>query len=125
MKELDFVRGYPAEWRRQVGEYLRGERQVFEVRVVFRGGTEFQRAVWGEMMRIPYGEVRSYRELAEGLGRPRAYRAVANACGKNPFPIVVPCHRVVGSNGIGGFSLGLDLKRFLLGLEGVTGLRGL
>lgn len=85
-------------------------------------GTPFQQAVWEVIAAIPYGEVMSYKEIAETLGKPRAYRAVANACGRNPLPIVVPCHRVVGSgsNGtytLGGYSSGLDRKRFLMDLE--------
>ncbi len=78
-------------------------------------GTDFQRQVWQAITEIPAGETKTYGELARAVGRPRAYRAVANACGKNPLPIFIPCHRVVAANGeIGGFSAGLPWKRLLL-----------
>ena len=84
-------------------------------------GTPFQMDVWKEMLRIPAGSTRSYGEMAKQIGRPKAYRAVANACGSNPVPIVVPCHRVVASEGaLGGYGLGLDRKISLLAVEGVT-----
>ena len=68
--------------------------------------TDFQRLVWREIEKIPYGETRSYRDIAISIGRPKSYRAVANACGKNPLPIIRPCHRVICSNGeIGGYSI--------------------
>jgi methylated-DNA-[protein]-cysteine S-methyltransferase len=83
-------------------------------------GTEFQREVWAELSRIPYGETISYGELARRVGRPRGPRAVGQANGKNPIAIIVPCHRVVAGNGIGGYGGGLPMKRALLMLEGVT-----
>ena len=82
--------------------------------------TDFQRLVWTEIEKIPYGETRSYRDIAIRIGRPRSYRAVANACGKNPLPIIRPCHRVICSNGeIGGYSIngGVTLKKALLKCE--------
>ena len=82
--------------------------------------TDFQRLVWKEIEKIPYGETRSYRDIAIRIGRPRSYRAVANACGKNPLPIIRPCHRVICSNGeIGGYSTngGTALKKALLKCE--------
>ena len=82
--------------------------------------TDFQRLVWKEIEKIPYGETRSYRDIAIRIGRPRSYRAVANACGKNPLPIIRPCHRVICSNGeIGGYSIngGTTLKKALLKCE--------
>ncbi len=100
--------------------YFAGKKVEFDYPLDVGGYTQFERAVWGAMSEIPYGETRSYRWLAQRIGKPRACRAVGNACGKNPLPIVQPCHRVVGSNGrLGGFSGGLDLKRHLLRLEGV------
>ena len=78
--------------------------------------TDFQRLVWREIEKIPYGETRSYRDIAIRIGRPKSYRAVANACGKNPLPIIRPCHRVICSNGeIGGYSIngGAALKKAL------------
>jgi O-6-methylguanine DNA methyltransferase len=83
-------------------------------------GTPFERRVWTEIKNIPFGETRSYAELAKRIGRPKAFRAVANACGKNPLPIIIPCHRVIASDGgIGGFTGGLALKRRLLALENI------
>lgn len=82
--------------------------------------TDFQRLVWREIEKIPYGETRSYRDIAIRIGRPKSYRAVANACGKNPLPIIRPCHRVICSNGeIGGYSIngGVTLKKALLKCE--------
>lgn len=84
-------------------------------------GTPFQMDVWKEMLRIPAGRTRSYGDVAKRIGRPKAFRAVANACGANPVAIVVPCHRVIASEGaLGGYGLGLDRKISLLGVEGVS-----
>jgi AraC family transcriptional regulator, regulatory protein of adaptative response / methylated-DNA-[protein]-cysteine methyltransferase len=84
-------------------------------------GTPFQMDVWKEMLRIPAGSTRSYADVAKRIGRPKAFRAVANACGANPVAIVVPCHRVVASAGqLGGYGLGLDRKIAILAAEGVT-----
>ncbi len=81
-------------------------------------GTEFQVTVWTAISAIPYGETKSYSELAEEIGMPTAYRAVANACGANPVPLIIPCHRVVGKNGnLGGYGPGVNKKKFLLELE--------
>ena len=86
-------------------------------------GTEFQVKVWRAIAKIPKGEVRTYKQLARIIKKPKAIRAVANACGKNPYPIKIPCHRVVGSNGyLGGYSVkgGIKQKKSLLRKEGVT-----
>ncbi len=80
-------------------------------------GTEFQRAVWRALTEIPRGETRTYTEIAAAIGRPRAVRAVGSACGANPIPLLIPCHRVVGANGLGGFSGGLEWKKRLLAAE--------
>lgn len=81
-------------------------------------GTDFQRRVWTAIKAIPYGETRTYNEIAELIGKPRAYRAVANACGANPVPLIVPCHRVVRKDGgLGGYGLGIERKRYLLEME--------
>lgn len=81
-------------------------------------GTEFQRRVWAAILTIPYGETRSYNEVAEMVGNPKAYRAVANACASNPVPLIVPCHRVLRKNGdMGGYALGLHRKKYLLDME--------
>ncbi|MCI5050272.1 MAG: methylated-DNA--[protein]-cysteine S-methyltransferase [Rickettsiales bacterium] len=84
-------------------------------------GTELQRAVWDELLRIPYGETITYSELAKRVGKPTAVRAVASACGKNPMPLLIPCHRVVAKDGtLGGFTWGLPVKEQLLRQEGVV-----
>ena len=96
-------------------DYFEGQRLNLPVDVE---GTEFQRRVWAVLRTIPYGETRSYNEVAEMIGMPRAYRAVANACAANPVPLVVPCHRVVRKNGgLGGYGLGIERKEFLLKME--------
>jgi methylated-DNA-[protein]-cysteine S-methyltransferase len=98
-------------------EYFRGERRTFDLPLAPRG-TEFQMDVWRALQRIPYGETRSYSGIAREIGRPAAVRAVGAANGANPIPIVIPCHRVVGSNGsLTGFGGGIETKRWLLALE--------
>ncbi|HSH93691.1 MAG TPA: methylated-DNA--[protein]-cysteine S-methyltransferase [Roseimicrobium sp.] len=88
-------------------------------------GSEFQQEVWLAMLEIPMGQTRSYGELAKKIGRPKAVRALGGACGANPIPVLIPCHRVLAAQGsIGGFSGGLDWKRLLLGREGVL-LKGM
>ena len=102
---------------RQLGEYLEGKRTAFELALDLRG-TDFQRAVWSALLRIPYGETRSYGEIAREIGRPHAVRAVGTANGSNPVALVVPCHRVIAAQGkLGGYGGGLDLKRRLLAME--------
>jgi len=101
----------------QLREYFRGERASFDLSLDVRG-TPFQLTVWWAVETIPYGETRSYKWVAERVGRPRAVRAVGRALAANPVPIIIPCHRVVRSDGgLGGFSLGLRVKKFLLDLE--------
>ena len=101
----------------QLGEYFRGERREFDLALDLEG-TEFQRLVWGELARIPFGETRSYGAVAGEVGRPAASRAVGAATGRNPAPVIVPCHRVVGASGsLTGFAGGLDRKRALLAHE--------
>jgi O-6-methylguanine DNA methyltransferase len=103
----------------ELDAYFSGRLQRFRSGVDFAGrGTGFQRRVWEELRRIPHGSTLTYGELAARLGVPRAARAVGQANGRNPIPIVVPCHRVVAANGrLGGFTGGVDIKEFLLGLE--------
>jgi methylated-DNA-[protein]-cysteine S-methyltransferase len=103
----------------QLEEYFAGERTEFDVPMEL-DGTAFQKEVWRELSRIPYGKTISYGELARRAGRPTGPRAVGQANGKNPIPIIVPCHRVLASNGIGGYGGGLPMKRTLLAVEGVT-----
>lgn len=101
----------------QISEYLAGKRKDFSIPLHLEG-TEFRIKVWTEMRRIPYGETITYKELARRIGSPDACRAVANACGANPFPILIPCHRVVASGGkSGGYTGGLDIKLTLLEIE--------
>ncbi len=100
--------------------YFRTGRARFRTRVDLSAGSEFDRSVWRALRRIPAGRVRTYGEVAREIGRRLAARAVGGACGRNPVAIVVPCHRVVASNGLGGFGAGLEVKRRLLGLEGVS-----
>lgn len=98
----------------QLDEYFKGERQSFDLKLSLNG-TEFQRKVWDELIKIPYGERVTYRDIAEKLGNPDAVRAVGNANGKNPISIIVPCHRVIGSNGkLTGYAGGIDRKDWLL-----------
>ena len=105
----------------QLSGYFAGQRRHFELPLAARG-TPFQQSVWRALADIPYGELRSYRDIARTIGNPAAVRAVGAANGRNPLPIVVPCHRVIGSNGtLTGFAAGLEVKRFLLDLEGAAG----
>ncbi len=104
----------------QLEEYLRGRRTTFDVPFGEVPATDFQRQVWRVLMTLPYGTVATYARVAELAGRPRAARAVGNANHANPWPVIVPCHRVVASTGLGGYGGGEDVKRFLLALEGVT-----
>lgn len=101
----------------QIIEYFRGERKSFHFDIDFHG-TAFQQKVWKELLNIPYGETKSYKEMAQAIFAPKAVRAIGGAVNKNPIPIVVPCHRVIGSNGsLVGYNGGLDKKEKLLVLE--------
>ena len=101
---------------RELAEYFSGTRREFSIRLAPRG-TIFQQQVWAALCRIPYGEARTYGEIAQMIGNPGAVRAVGGACHANPVPIVIPCHRVIAANGPGGFGAGLETKRRLLALE--------
>ncbi|MBC7660965.1 MAG: methylated-DNA--[protein]-cysteine S-methyltransferase [Chitinophagaceae bacterium] len=106
---------------RELREYFAGNRRAFEVPIDLQTGTSFQREAWDMLQRIPFGETLSYGEQARAMGRPKAFRAVGGANGKNPLPVIIPCHRVVNSLGkLHGFSGGLDVKRYLLKVEGVN-----
>ena len=95
--------------------YLKGGKITLPFDV---GGTDFQRRVWSAILAIPYGQTRTYDDIARSIGMPKAYRAVANACGANPVPLVIPCHRVIRKDGkIGGYGLGVEKKKFLLEME--------
>jgi methylated-DNA-[protein]-cysteine S-methyltransferase len=103
----------------QLGEYFKGKRTSFSVPLAAQG-TQFQHQVWSALQAIPFGELRSYRDIADSIGNHKAVRAVGAANGRNPIPIIVPCHRVIGSNGtLTGFAGGLPAKQQLLALEGV------
>ena len=101
----------------QLNEYFQGKRIQFDIPLDVPG-TPFQKAVWQELLRIPYGKTLSYSEVARRIGRDKAVRAVGTANGRNPISIIVPCHRVISSDGsLGGYSGGLDIKAKLLDLE--------
>ena len=107
------------EARRQLLDYLAGSRNTFDVPLDLSRGTSFQRKVWRTLQRVPYGKLRSYQWIAARVGGRHYARAVGNAVGANPLPIVVPCHRIVAHDAsLGGFSGGLSMKRKLLSLEG-------
>ncbi|ETK39995.1 MAG: cysteine methyltransferase [Pseudomonadales bacterium RIFCSPLOWO2_12_60_38] len=108
------------ETERQLKEYFAGTRNQFELELDF-AGTDFQKQVWQALLTIPFGETRSYSQIAEQIGNPKAVRAVGAANGRNPISIIAPCHRVVGaSGGLTGFAGGLEAKQYLLTLEDRT-----
>ena len=108
------------ETERQLKEYFAGQRKAFTLKLDLEG-TDFQRKVWNALLTIPFGETRSYGQIAKQIGSPRAVRAVGAANGRNPVSIIAPCHRVIGSTGaLTGFGGGLDCKARLLALEGAN-----
>jgi len=111
----------PAEFLQELHQYFEGKITQFKTPIVFLKGTPFQKTVWKNLLKIPYGQTRSYRWLAEKSARPKAFRAAGSANGKNAIPIVIPCHRVINSNkALGGYSSGLERKKALLKLEGIS-----
>ena len=105
------------ETQKQLNEYFSGQRQVFDLPLDFEG-TEFQEKVWQALLTIPFGETRSYKQIAEQIGNPKSVRAVGAANGKNPISIIAPCHRVIGASGkLVGFAGGLENKDILLKIE--------
>ena len=100
----------------ELAQYFSKKRNSFTFKIKI-GGTDFQKSVFNNMKTIKYGKVLTYKELAAKIGKPKAYRAVGSACGANRIPIVIPCHRVVSSTGLGGFGGGIRRKKFLLSLE--------
>jgi methylated-DNA-[protein]-cysteine S-methyltransferase len=106
------------ETSRQLEAYFSGKLKSFDIKLAPEG-TEFQKSVWNALCEIPYGETRTYKEIAVSIGNPKAYRAVGLANNRNPIAIIVPCHRVIGADGkLTGYASGLDIKEFLLRLEG-------
>jgi len=107
----------------QLKRYLKGDLKRFDCKLDFKG-TPFQEKVWSALVRIPYGQTRSYKEIARVIGHPKAFRAVGNANGRNSIPLIIPCHRVIESNGgLGGFGHGIKVKRWLLDFEKAHGVR--
>lgn len=103
--------------RRELDQYFAGKLRTFTVKVAPEG-TEFQRKVWAALQTIPYGQTRSYAQQAQAIGAPKATRAVGAANGRNPIPVIIPCHRVIGANGsLTGFGGGMERKQILLELE--------
>lgn len=109
--------------KKELSEYFARDRKDFTFRTAFIEGTEFEQEVWKSLKEIPYGETRTYKWIADRIGKPLASRAVGNALGKNPIPIAFPCHRIIESDGsIGGYTPGVDIKRRLLEIEYYTRL---
>lgn len=107
--------------RKELWQYFEGQRTHFSDFVLAPCGTPFQQAVWHQLAQIPYGETRTYQQIAAAIGKPNAVRAVGNACNQNPLAILLPCHRILGANGtLTGYAGGLDAKETLLRTEGVT-----
>ena len=109
--------GYFAEVVKQLDEYFAGKITKFELNI-YPKGTDFQKKVWVELLKIPYGKTKSYQEIAEAIGNTNAQRAVGSACNKNPILLIIPCHRVISKTGkLTGFACGIDRKEQLLKLE--------
>lgn len=105
-------------FRGELKKYFSGSKIHFRQKTTFLTGTEFEKKVWAALKKIPFGETRSYKWIAEQIGNPGAARAAGRALSKNPVPIVIPCHRVIASDGsIGGYALGVDMKKHLLEME--------
>lgn len=116
-EQIEEVNENDYDFHHEIIEYLNGERKTFNLNIDLKG-TDFQRKVWNELLNIPYGEVYTYKQLAERVGNEKASRAVGSALNKNPIAVIVPCHRVIGSNNkLVGFAGGLDLKEKLISLE--------
>jgi len=119
-ERFDILEGNSCDEIPSILENYSSTSSLANLRPVFLWGTEFQMAVWNQLQKIKWGETITYRQLAESIGRPNSARAVGQAVGANPIPIVVPCHRIVGARGVGGYSGGIEIKRKLLALEGAT-----
>ena len=129
IKKIELANEFPGKsekdevfhlFKNQILEYLSGTRKNFDhIDLLDLGGTDFQKSVWKALLEIPYGQTSSYKQIANLIGNPKAMRAVGTACGNNPFLIIIPCHRIVKSDGsLGGFAYGSEVKKKLLKLEG-------
>ena len=129
IKKIELANEFPGKsekdevfhlFKNQILEYLSGTRKNFDhIELLDLGGTDFQKSVWKALLEIPYGQTSSYKQIANLIGNPKAVRAVGTACGNNPFLIIIPCHRIVKSDGsLGGFAYGSEVKKKLLKLEG-------
>ena len=108
----------PPLLEKELKEYFENGREEFTQKIAFRKGTAFEKAVWEALREIAYGETRTYKWLAETIGKPKASRAVGQSLSRNPIPIIIPCHRIIESDGsLGGYSGGIDIKRRLLDME--------
>ena len=118
---LHYAPGFLPDLQDQLRRYLTGEPVNWQVRLELSSGSPFQRMVWKELQKIPYGQIVTYGQIAARLGKPGAMRAVGGANGANPVSIIIPCHRVIAANGgLGGYGGGLEVKRALLELEGIS-----
>jgi len=113
--------GFLKKLKKDFNKYFEGKKIIFEYPLDLENYSGFFKKVWKSLMKIPYGKVISYKRLAEKIGNPNSFRAVGNALAKNPIPVIIPCHRVILSNGkLGGFSAGIKWKKRLLKIEGVS-----
>ena len=113
IEETDLIK----ECFKQLKEYFEGSRREFDLPIEMNG-TQFQKKIWKELLKIPYGETRSYKDIAISIGNEKACRAIGMANNKNHIPIIIPCHRVIGSNGkLVGYAVGIDIKEKLLNIE--------
>ena len=104
------------EVQEQITFFFKAQLKKFDI-PLYERGTAFQKKVWKALQKIPYAETKTYSQIAQLIHKPKAYRAVGSSCGKNPFLLVIPCHRVLSQQGLGGFALGLNIKKKLLKLE--------
>jgi O-6-methylguanine DNA methyltransferase len=119
-KELKLVRtNKSAPVINELKSYFNGRLKKFSSILNITSGTDFQKSVWKQLLKIPFGKVVTYKDIAKQIGKPHSYRAVGNAVGANPIPIVIPCHRVVSKTSIGGYSYGINYKVKLLKHEGI------
>lgn len=117
ISDNNFINPLMQKTQQQINDYFQGKIKQFDLPIKLHG-SDFQIKVWQQLLAIPYGQTRTYNQIACAIGNKNASRAVGNACNKNPLPIIVPCHRVLGKNGaLTGYNAGLEKKRFLIDLE--------